>query len=134
MLFKASHSIDAKTTAADPDWQKLKIIKGTIVQFETWCHALGADLLHWKVEYHGFQILPVNRDEWMDRVHRPVAYPDEFEIDTPPYELDLYAYNEDTAKAHTYNLHVHVNPPRKLEAVPVSPTIPERFIEFFRGA
>lgn len=114
MLYKISHSVSANTTADTPNWQKLRLCKGRISQWETWCHSLGADLLHWRVEYHGVQVLPVNRDEWMDRVHRPVTYPDDLPVEKPPYEIDVYAYNADTAKAHTYNLQVHVIPARQI--------------------
>jgi len=93
-----------------PDWQKLQIAKGTIVQWVIFMPEECADLLQFRVEYHGHQLLPYNTDEWMSGFFYPTSIAEKTEIDAAPYELDVYAFNDDDSYEHEYNIYVNVEP------------------------
>jgi len=134
MLYKKFRSVPANTTAADPDWQKLKVTKGTIKQWVIFFDPEAANVLHVRVEYHGHSIMPWGGKDWLVGFFSDAPLDDNIELGSPPYELDIYAYNEDDSCPHEYYIH-----PSILREKPVSidiqePTIPERFLDFFRGA
>ena len=110
MLFKISRSVPANTTRDNPDWQKLRVMKGTIIQWIVFMPEEAADLLRFMVEYHGVQILPFNRPESIYGMNKPVPIPEKIKVDDAPYELDVFAWNSDDTYSHEYNLHVNIEP------------------------
>lgn len=131
MLFKISHSVDANTTADDPDWQKLNVSKGTIIEWIIVTPLECSNLLQFWVEYHNVQILPFSTGERMYGFFTTAPIKESMEINDPPYILDVYAINTDTAKAHEYNLYVNIMPKKPISVV--SPTLTERSVDFFGG-
>ncbi|MCK5504546.1 MAG: hypothetical protein KAJ10_05260 [Thermodesulfovibrionia bacterium] len=110
MLFKINYDVPANTAKASEDWQKLKIAKGTLVEWIVTQPKECADLMQFRVEYHGTQILPFTRNEYVYGMFEPTVFTESIEIDIPPYVLDVYAYNLDTKYSHEYNLYVNILP------------------------
>jgi len=108
VLYKKYASIPANTTAAAPNWQKLQVCKGTIKEWIVFCPEECADLMKFKVRYKGHQILPFNRDEWMDALRSPIPIKENLELKVPPYVLDVYAYNLDDSYSHEYNIYADI--------------------------
>ena len=133
MIYKISHEVPANTTRDNPDWQKLKICKGTIIQWIIFMPEEAADLLHFTVEYHGVQILPYNRPESIYGLFTPTMIPESLRIDDKPYELDIYAWNTDDTYPHEYNLHVNIEPPKPTVPGTVPTGMIERFKRLFGG-
>ena len=105
MLYKKYQSIPANTTAEAPNWQKLKVCKGEIVQWIIFFDPEAANLLHVRVEYHGSSIMPFGGKDWMVAFFTDTPLTDSLMIDVPPYELDILAYNEDDSYNHEYYIH-----------------------------
>lgn len=134
MLYKQFKSIPANTTVDDPDWQKLKIAKGKIKQWVIFFDPEAADVLHVRIEYHGVQIMPWGGLDWIVGFFTDSPMLEDLAIDTRPYELDIYAYNDDDSYPHEYFIHPILIPEKTVKVEAPSMTIPERFLEFFRGA
>ena len=134
MLFKLHRIVPANTAIAAPDFQKLSIAKGTIYEWMIQMPEECADLMQFRVEYHNTQILPFSGSTWMYGVFEPTVIKDNFKVDDGPYVLDIYAFNLDDSNGHEYNIHCNIEPKKPAPVEPPSMTIPERFVDFFRGA
>lgn len=133
MLFKHKGSISANTASTAEDWKKLKVAKGELVQWLIQMPEECADLLQFRVEYHGTQLLPFTRNEYIYGIFVPTLIFESIKIDTPPYELDIFAYNDDDRHEHEFSLYVNIQPEAPLEVGTVSPGILERFKSLFGG-
>lgn len=133
MWYKKSRSVPADTAIASPDKQTMPISKGTLKGWLFVNPAECADLMKFKIFYHGVQLFPFTRDEWADALIDPEPLPESIEIDVPPYVLNLEAYNLDDAFDHEYNIYANVIP--KKPAQPLGPTenILDRFRNLFGG-
>lgn len=114
MVFKITRKVPAQTTRQDPDWQKLYIMKGVIRQWILFMPEETADVLQFRVEYHGSPVLPSTSHQWMYGFFDATAIDDKLKIDDAPYVLDVYAFNEDDSYPHEYNLYVVVDPPKAM--------------------
>ena len=108
MLYKINRDVPANTAIASPDWQKLQVCKGTIKEWIVFCPDECADLMKFRVFYHGHQILPANADEWMDALRSPSPIMENVKLDVPPYVLDVYAFNLDDSYSHEYNVYSNI--------------------------
>jgi len=108
MLYKINHDVPANTAIAAPDWQKLQVCQGTIEEWIVFCPDECADLMKFKVMFQGHQILPFNRDEWMDALRSPIPIKENLELSVSPYVLDVYAYNLDDSNSHEYNIYADI--------------------------
>jgi len=122
MLYKKFRSIPANTTETSPNWQKLPVTKGTIKEWIIFFDPEAANLLHVRIEYHGSSIIPWGGKDWIVGFFSDDPFDDNIELDVPPYELDIYAYNEDDSYPHEYYIH-----PIILREKPV--TVPEEGVE-----
>jgi len=133
MLYKKYCSIPANTAEETPDWKKLKVCKGTIKQWIIFFDPEAADLLHVRVAYHGTQILPFGGKDWLVAFFTDTPLDDNIEITEKPYELDIYAYNEDDTFPHEYYIHPIIIREEPLTLpTPRAGTI-ERFKKLFGG-
>ncbi len=116
MLFKIHYDVPANTLITSQDWQKLKVAKGRVIEWLINMPTEGADLLQFRVEYHGVQLLPFTRNEFIYGISQPTLIHDNILIDVPPYELDIYSINLDDSYNHEFNLYVNILPDK-----PVTP-------------
>ena len=114
MYFSDIYSVPANTTAANPSWRKLQVVKGTIKKWVLYGPDEKADLLHVKVEYHLTKIFPFGGVEWIYPFDSSNPMEEDIEIIDSPYTLDIYAYNEDDSYAHEYILGVVIEPKEKV--------------------
>jgi len=134
MLYKQFKSIPANTKADNPDWQKLKVTKGTIKQWVIFFDPEAANVLHVRVEYHGSSIIPWGGKDWLVGFFTDTPLDDNIELDAPPYTLDIYAYNDDDSYPHEYYIHPIILREKPVLIEAPSMTIPGRVMDFFRGA
>jgi len=120
MLFKKYRSVPVSTTAGNPDWQKLTVAKGKLVQWVIFFDPEAANMLHVRVEYHGHQIMPFSGSEWVVAFLQPITLGENILIEDAPYELDIFAYNTSTANEHEYYLHANIEPEKPLAVSEVS--------------
>jgi len=128
MFYKISYSVPPNTSILSPNWQKLQIRKGRIKKFIIYTPLEAADLLRYRVEYHGMQLIPYSGKGWMYGIFSPTTFEVEYQILEPPYVLDIYAYNDDDLYEHEYNIGV-IMEEIKTE---VKTSIPTPFIQRFR--
>lgn len=105
MLYKKFRSVPANTTEANPDWQKLHVCQGAIKQWVIFFDPEAANLLHVRVEYKGVSIMPWGGKDWLVGFFTDTPLDDNIELDTSPYVLDIYAWNEDDSYPHEYYIH-----------------------------
>ena len=110
MLFKIRRSVPANTARQTPDFQKLSIVKGTIIEWLVHMPEECADIVQFRVEYHNMQILPFSGSTWLYGMFEPTVIKDNILINDGPYVLDVYAFNLDTRHSHEYNLYCNVEP------------------------
>lgn len=110
MLFKIRRSVPANTNRPNLDWQKLKICKGTITQWIVFQPIQASNLCQFRVQYHGVHVLPVTPHQFLYGFFNMTVFEDNVKIDGAPYELDVFAFNDDTTFDHEYNLYVNVFP------------------------
>jgi len=108
LLYKINRDVPANTTAADPDWQKLQVCKGTIVEWIIYCPEECADLMQFQVRYKGTQLLPFSRDEYMNALTGPIPIKENLKLDVSPYVLDVFAFNLDDKYSHEYNIYCDI--------------------------
>jgi hypothetical protein len=133
MLYKYKASIPANTTSSAPNWVKFKVCKGTVKQWILFADPESADLLNFRVFYHGRQIMPFSSDEWITGFLSPVSIPENLELTTPPYELDIKAYNDDDLYAHEYFIHLVIIRDEAYNPENVTMGFLERFKGFLGG-
>ena len=134
MLFKLTRSVPANTTSNNPDFQKLKIARGTLSQWFIVMPEEAADLLHVAVEYHNTQIMPFSGSTWLHGLFVPIVMTEKIEIKDSPYYLDIYAYNEDDTYPHEYNVHVNIIPEKAVKPGVVSEDAIARWEALFGGS
>ena len=117
MLYKLFQSIPANTTAADPNWQKFQISKGTIIEWIIITPLECANLMQFWIDYHGTQILPFSTGERIYGFTTNAPIKESIKIDAAPYVLDVYAINTDTVKAHEYNIYVNIKPKEPVSVI-----------------
>lgn len=111
MLYGHHRSVPANTTQDNPDKQTLAITKGTIMGWVIFFDPEAANLLHVRVEYHGFKILPYGELEAIVGFLKPVTLEESIKIEKEPAELKIIAWNEDDSYQHEYYIHPIVIPP-----------------------
>ena len=133
MLFKLSRSVPKNTAASAPDWQKLKLDRGTLVQWLIQMPEEAADLLKFRVEYHHTQILPFTGSTWMYGLFEPTVIQENLLVHDAPYTLDVYAINSDDTHAHEYNIYANIITDKPVAPGGVSASAIERFKSLFGG-
>ena len=130
MLFKIHRSVPANTARQTPDFQKLSIAKGTIIEWLVQMPEECADIMQLRVEYHNTQILPFSGSTWLYGMFEPTVIKDTFLVDDGPCALDFYAFNLDDSYGHEYNVFCNVEP-----AKPITPGVeqPPGWWDQFKG-
>lgn len=108
MWYKIHRDVPANTPAASPDKQTLDITRGDVKAWLILCPVECADLMKYKILYHGVQLFPFTRDEWGDALIAPVPLEENIRIDVSPYVLHILAYNDDDSFPHEYNIYANV--------------------------
>jgi hypothetical protein len=134
VLFHYTGHVPANTTEAAPFHEKMKLLRGTIIQWIPFQPEECADLLKFWVCYHGFQLFPFNPDSWAYGFFTPMRIEDEIEFNVAPYELDFYAVNEDDSYEHEYHVYVNIKPPKPIStSMTTSQSVMQAFRDLFGG-
>jgi hypothetical protein len=130
VLFEASITIPANTTAADPETAMLKIAHGIISKIMVRPRPGHAGLAHCVILHHEHQIAPST--EGMDFAGDtfPIDWEEYYECYQPPYELKLKGWNTDDTYEHTFDIFVAILPRKAIVATSVADTV-EDLVELF---
>jgi len=116
LLFGHFRSVPAQTTKDSPDHQIMKVSKGTIKSWVIFFDPEAADQLHVRIEYGGFKIMPYGELDAIVGFFSSSPIIDNIKLDIMPYELHIYAWNDDDSYPHEYYIH-----PIIVRSDPVSP-------------
>lgn len=110
MFFAWDITVTAGTTEASPKTQVLKLSKGVItgidVKFPAGCHgAVKVQLLRSE-----FQLVPLNRGEWVTGDDETVPTEPYYELDETPAELKFLGCSPGAAYDHVVTVRVAVQP------------------------
>jgi hypothetical protein len=133
LLYKKFKSVPANTTPTSPDHEKLVVCKGIIQQWIIFFDPEAADMLHVRVEYHGSSIMPFGGKDWLVALFNDAPFNDNIALDAPPYELDIYAYNEDDTFRHEYYIYPIIIRDKPVELPTGEPSAIERFKKYITG-
>jgi len=133
VLFHYTGHVPANTTELEPFHERVKMQRGTIIQWIPYQPDECADQVKFWVEYHGMQIFPWNRDEWAYGFFIPIPIPDKIDFNVPPYVLDFFAINEDDSFEHEYHVYVNVEPSSPVVIPTPSQSILDRFRSMLGG-
>jgi len=90
MLYKIRDSVAANTTELTAETKKLAVTQGIIRQWFIFAPLEGANLLKVKVLFHGHQLIPYNREEYiLPATFNNQPIDEYFELSGHPYELEI---------------------------------------------
>jgi hypothetical protein len=119
MLFQASITIPAQTTAADPTTEIMQIAHGIITKFMIRPRPGHAGLCHLVILHHEHQIAPSTEGMSLYGDSWPIDWDDYYESYQPPYEIKLKGWNDDDSYEHTFDVFVAVLPRKAIIATAV---------------
>lgn len=133
MLFKKYVEVPANTAELTPVWEPLTVMQGTIQQWIIFSDPEAADLLHYKVEYHGSQIMPFRGNKWIEGFLEPITLVENIKIDTPPFVLDFKGYNEDDTFTHEFFVYVNIIQEKAVEPYEMDESLWDKMKGLFGG-
>lgn len=110
MLFQASITIPASTTAASPTKETFKIAHGIITKIMVRPRPGHAALAHLVILHHEHQIAPSTEGMDLHGDADPIDWEEYYECYQPPYELKLVGWNDDDTYEHTFDVYVAILP------------------------
>ena len=88
----------------------LKLTRGKITRVMVEFPPGHAGLTHLAVRRGLFQLWPVNPEATFRSSNETIIWEEEYELSTPPYDLDAYAWNEDDTYQHTITVRIVIGP------------------------
>jgi hypothetical protein len=113
-------TIPALTLKTSPVTQILKLSKGVITKVEFKWPAGPQGLAHVALNYGEFQLIPLNRDDDISGDDETIVLPEYYELDEAPYQLKLYAWNDDDTYPHTVTVRITVLPKFVATLMPIA--------------
>jgi len=98
--------------------------KGIIKHFEVFFPPGPAGLLHIQIARGNYQIWPKNTDDSFAADDVTISFNDEFSLKEPPYQLEVYTWNDDDIYEHMTRIRFLIIPV-KLGLVLASSTLEE---------
>jgi hypothetical protein len=118
MIFAKDFTVPANTPEDEPEEWPIKVSSGVLsyvgFKFPAGCHGMVKVRL-----WHGeFQIVPLNKDEWITGDGEEVKFTEFYEVDEEPYEMKIRACSPDTTNDHTITLRMVVLPKMAASLIP----------------
>jgi len=123
VLFEASITIPANTSALNPETVTLKIAHGIISKIMVRPRPGHAGLAHCVILHHEHQIAPSTMGMNFSGDTFPIDWEEYYEVYQPPYELKLKGWNDDDTYPHTFDIFVAILPRKGIIATAVSDAI-----------
>ena len=108
MNFFYEVEIPKETQEANPHRETLLVDKGVITNVLIAVLPGHAGLTHLKLYYHEVQIYPHNSESWYKGDGIIIKFPDEYVLDTVPFELVAEGYNEDIRYNHAFLIDINI--------------------------
>jgi len=129
MRYRASLTIAAGQTQADPALEDLAVCAGIITEVEIHFPAGHSGLTHLQIWYLGRQIFPTSEGAAFRGDDNVIAFPEQWVIFEVPHVLTLHGWAPDAELDHVIFVEVSVQPfevELGLGSVPVA--LPEGFV------
>jgi hypothetical protein len=96
--------------ANTPEAAKLKTVlpltAGKVTRVMVEFPAGHVGLTHLHINRGLFQVWPVNPDASFKSSNETIIWEEEYDLDTPPYQFEAYAWNEDDTYEHTITVRI----------------------------
>ena len=106
MIYTITKSVPANTHLAEAKQYKMPLTNGLIYQVEFYFPPGSSGLLGIQVKDGGYQVWPSEPGEWFFGDNTLIKFDDKYYVSSPARVLDIYAYNEDDAYAHRFQIRV----------------------------
>jgi hypothetical protein len=110
MFYSYAITVTNSTTEASPKVTTAKVTHGVVTRVSFRPRPGHSGLCHAKVFYHEHQLFPTDREEDLHGDTFPIEWDEYEELFTPPFELVVKAWNEDTAYSHTFDISFAILP------------------------
>lgn len=100
--------VPKETLEDNPYKHRMKVDHGVISNVLIVILPGHAGLTHLRIFYHDVQIYPHNSEAWYCGDGLTIKFPDNYRLDTPPYELIAHGYNEDIRYNHAFLLDINI--------------------------
>ena len=119
MLYTTQLTVQPSTLVTNPSSVTIPMTLGKInqitVMFPPGCCALVGVWL----EHHTVKVLPWSMNEFLIGAGATMTFPMNYGIDTEPYTVILYAYNNDDVYPHTVYVTINLSDETPIEPVAV---------------
>ena len=110
MVYNFNIEVPQDGSVATSQATRLKLTAGVIHQVEVYFPAGCAGLVHCHINDGLYQVWPSNPDDNMFGDDSLFSFEEDYELDTDPYELTVYAWNEDDTYNHTIRVSLGILP------------------------
>lgn len=110
MLFTFAITIPANTPEPTTPTLVLPLVKGQVTQVNVSFPAGHAGLTHLRLRRGLHQVWPANPEGNFSTDNQAIVWPEVYDIDTPPLQLEAYAWNLDDTYPHTITVHITIQP------------------------
>ena len=106
MIYTATVETAHSTLESNPKRTTLKLTKGMIYRVAFYFPPGPSGLVGVRVLHSHYQVWPNKPEEFFYGDNITIEFEDTFLLSAPPFELDIYTWNTDTAYAHTIQVRV----------------------------
>jgi len=110
MLYVFPITIPANTPQSAPTKTLLPLTAGTITHVMIQFPSGPVGLAHVFIRNGLNQVWPANPEAYFTSDDETIPWAEEYEMDTPPYQLQAYAWNTDDTYPHTITIRVELTP------------------------
>jgi len=110
MIYVFDITTPANTLSSTPKKTVMKLAKGTTYKVEFLFPPGPVGLLHVQVFDALHQVWPSNPGADFSSDSETISFDDQYELDEPPYELQVLTWNEDDTYEHRATIRIGLNP------------------------
>jgi len=127
MIYVFPILIAANTLETAKQKTTLELTRGKITRVMVEFPAGHVGLTHLAINRGLFQLWPVNPESAFKSSNETIIWEEDYNLDTPPYELEAYAWNEDDTYEHTITVRI------VLESLGVVSNLADQISALFSG-
>jgi hypothetical protein len=110
VIYVFAITIPANTPESAPVIQTLKLTRGKITQMQVHFPSGHLGLTHIGITRGLYQLYPSNAEARFSSSGETIPWDEDLPLDTPPYQLEAIAWNEDDTYLHTITVRVRLAP------------------------
>jgi hypothetical protein len=127
MIYVFPITIPANTPETAKQKTILPLARGRVTRVMVEFPAGHVGLTHLAINRGLFQLWPVNPESAFKSSNETIIWEEDYNLDTPPYELEAYAWNEDDTYEHTITVRI------VLESLGVVSNLADQISALFSG-